>query len=501
MENLIKKFKNYRSRMDKYTEAVELLTWDMQTGAPKESIDHKIDGIGFFSTEIFRMSTAEEYGEMLEQLSRPEIYQELDEAMQLTVKRETKDYERFKRVPEDFYEEYTKATARSEQAWEEAKEANDFSIFEPHLDKIISMTKEYVRYMEPGEEPYEVLLDMYEEGMDSEAIDKIFDELKEGLIPLIKQISKMPEPDLSALEGIYSKESEKKAQDLLLEYIGFNFNCGKTGESMHPFTTTLCPGDVRVTNSFDETNPVDAMFSAIHEGGHAIFEQNIDKKYEGTSAAVVNMMGLHESQSRFFENILGRNINFWKPVYGKIGEIMPQFKKVSPEVFERAVNYVKPDYIRTQADEVTYCMHIVLRYEMEKAIFCDNVPTEELPALWKEKSQELLGVTPPDDGRGILQDMHWSDGSFGYFPSYLLGSVYDGMLLEAAGDELGDINEILAEGRIKEITKWLNEKIHQYGSLYNSREVLQRVCGKEVSAQPLLKYFREKYTRIYNLEK
>lgn len=499
MENRIKEFKEYRSRMDKFTEAVELLTWDMQTGAPKDSIEHKIDAIGFFSTEIFRLSTADKYGEMLEYFAEPDHFKELDEAMQLTVKREVRDYERFKRVPEDFYQEYTKASARSEQAWEEAKEANDFSIFEPHLDKVISMTKEYVKYMEPEEEPYEVLLDMYEEGMDSEAIDKIFDELKEGLLPLIEEITAKPEPDLTALEGVYSRESEKKAQDFLLDYIGFNFDCGATGESMHPFTTTLCPGDIRVTNSFDETNPIDAMFSAIHEGGHAIFEQNIDKKYEGTAAAVVNMMGLHESQSRFFENILGRNINFWKPVYDKIGEIMPQFKNVSLETFERAVNHVKADYIRTQADEVTYCMHIILRYEMEKAIFRDNVPTAELPALWKKKSEELLGVIPPDDGKGILQDMHWSDGSFGYFPSYLLGSIYDGMYLEAVERDLGPVDTILAEGRVKDITRWLNENIQQYGSLYNSKEVLQRVCGKEVTAEPLLNYFREKYTRIYNL--
>ena len=499
MEKLFEEFKSYRSKIDKYAEAVELLTWDMQTGAPKDSIEHKIDAIGFFSTEIFRLTTADEYGNMLEELIKPENFEKLDEGMKLTVKRETKDFERFKRVPEDFYEEYTKTTARSEQAWEDAKEANDFSVFEPHLDKVIRMTKEYVKYMEPDQDPYEVLLDMYEEGMDSASIDKIFNELKEGLIPLLEEIKAKPAPDLSVMQGVYSRASEKEAQDFLLDYIGFNFNCGATGESMHPFTTTLCPGDVRITNSFDETNPVDAMFSAIHEGGHAIFEQNIDKKYEGTEAAVVNMMGLHESQSRFFENILGRNINFWKPVYEKLGRIMPQLSRVPIETFEKAINYVKADYIRTQADEVTYCMHIILRYEMEKAIFRDNVPTAELPALWMKKSEELLGVIPPDDGKGILQDMHWSDGSFGYFPSYLLGSVYDGMFLEAMEKDLGSVDAVLAEGRIKDITKWLNEKIHRYGSLYNSKEVLQRVCGKEVTAEPLLRYFREKYSRIYNL--
>ncbi len=499
MENTLKNFKEYLKKIEQYAEATELLTWDLQTAAPKESVDRKIESISFFSTEIFRLSTSDEYGEYLRVLSKPENFRKLDDSMKLTVKRYVREYERFKRVPEDFYSEFTTAKSRSEQAWEQAKAANDFSVYEPYLDKVIKMTKEYVHYMEPEQEPYEVLLDMFEEGMDSNAIDRIFEELKEGLLPLISEITAKEQPDLTEIEGNYSVQGEKEVQDLLLKYIGFNFDRGATGESVHPFTTTLCAGDVRVTNSFDATNPIDSMFSAIHEGGHAIFEQNIDKKYEGTAVMSVDMMGLHESQSRFFENILGRNINFWKPVYDKIGEILPQFKTVSLETFEKAINCVKAGTVRLQADEVTYCMHIILRYEMEKAIFRDNVPTEELPELWNKKTEELLGVMPENDGEGILQDMHWSDGSFGYFPSYLLGSIYDGMFLEQIEAELGNIDTILAEGRIKEITKWLTEKIHKYGSMYNSKEVLQRVCKKEITAEPLLKYFREKYTRIYGL--
>ena len=239
------------------------------------------------------------------------------------------------------------------------------------------------------------------------------------------------------------------------------------------------------------------MFSAIHEGGHAIFEQNLAPEIQNTAAAQINLMGLHESQSRFYENILGRNIHFWTPIYGRLGELLPQFQQIPLETFMRAVNDVHPSMIRTEADEVTYCLHVILRYEIEKAIFRDNVPTDQLPALWNAKMQELLGITPANDAEGILQDMHWSDGSFGYFPSYLLGSVYDGMLLPALRRDLGDPDRLLEEGRILEITKWLNEKIHQFGSLYPSKEVLARVCGTELSAKPLLDYFQEKYARIY----
>lgn len=500
MSQALERFQEYQNRISQYDHAVALLYWDMQTGAPKAGTESKLNDIGFFSTESFRLSTADEYGVLLKELAAPSEYEQLSDAMKVTVTRYLRDYERFKRIPESFYTEFVTVKARAGRAWEEAKTASDFSIFAPHLDKVIHMTKQFVHYMEPGQEPYEFLLDQYEEGMDSSTIDRIFSELKNGLLPLLEKINNAPRPDLSALEGHFDIDSQKKVQEMLLKYIGFSFECGACAESMHPFTTTLCPGDVRVTNHYHEDNPISSMFSAIHEGGHAIFEQNLAPAIQNTAAAQINLMGLHESQSRFYENILGRNIHFWTPIYHKLGELLPQFQHIPLETFMRAVNDVHPSMIRTEADEVTYCLHIILRYEIEKAIFRDNVPTEELPALWNAKMQELLGITPADDAEGILQDMHWSDGSFGYFPSYLLGSVYDGMLLDALRRDLGDPDRLLEEGKILDITKWLNENIHQFGSLYTSKEVLERVCGTELSAKPLLDYFNEKYSRLYGIQ-
>ena len=208
-------------------------------------------------------------------------------------------------------------------------------------------------------------------------------------------------------------------------------------------------------------------------------------------------MGLHESQSRFFENILGRNINFWKPIWPKVVEIVPEFKAVTLEEFVREINHVENSFIRTEADELTYCLHVILRYDIERAIFIDGAKVEDLPKMWNDKMQEYLHITPDNDSVGILQDMHWSDASFGYFPSYLLGSIYDGMFLEAIEKDLGNIDDILAAGDIKKITKWLNENIHQYGATRTSKEVLDAVCHKELSAQPLIKYFKEKYKKIY----
>ncbi len=286
---------------------------------------------------------------------------------------------------------------------------------------------------------------------------------------------------------------------MLLEYIGFRRDAGCVGETEHPFTLNFNSKDVRISNHYHEDEPISAMFSAIHEGGHGIFEQNVNPDYDNTAAGSCSYMGIHESQSRFYENILGRRRSFWAPIYDRLGELLPEFKEIPFDAFYRRINRVKNSLIRTEADEVTYCFHIILRYEMEKAIFRDHVAVEDLPALWNQKMQEYLHITPQNDAEGILQDMHWSDGSFGYFPSYLLGSIYDGMYLETVEEELGSVDKLLEEGRVGEITKWLNTHIHQYGSTRTPKEVLAAVCGREVSAKPLMRYFTEKYTEIYDL--
>ena len=331
--------------------------------------------------------------------------------------------------------------------------------------------------------------------MDSATIDRIFNELKVELVPLVKKIVATEQPDNSKLHRSFDLNEQRELQKFLLEYIGFDFERGTVGETMHPFTTNFNSRDVRVTNHFYETEPLSAVFSAIHEGGHAIFEQNINPKLDDTVAGSCNYMGIHESQSRFYENILGRNINFWKPIYPEVQKILTGLEDVSLEEFVQEANHVRSSLIRTEADEVTYGLHVIVRYEIEKAIFREGVDVNKLPELWNQKMEEYLGVVPSTDAEGILQDMHWSDGSFGYFPSYLLGSIYDGMYLDTITEELGNVDEILAAGRIKEITAWLNEKIHQYGSTRLPKEVIENVCHKEVSAEPLVRYFTEKYTK------
>lgn len=499
MSKLLEEFKNYLHEMNQYEHVVTLLYWDMKTNAPKLGQEAHIEALTHFSTKSFEMSTADKLGEMLDGLAEESEFTALDVTWQFIVRRMKRDFDRNKRIPAEVYEAFVRAQAESGNAWEEAKNSSDFSVFAPHLKKMVEMTKEIAGYTDPGVETYDALLNQYEEGMDSATIDRLFGELKQELIPLVQQILAKPQPNDTAFHAYADPDAQKKVQWMLLDYIGFRRDAGAVGETEHPFTLNFSSKDVRVTNHYYETEPISAMFSAIHEGGHGIFEQNVNPEYDNTVAGSCCYMGIHESQSRFYENILGRNKNFWLPIYDKLGELLPQFREISLDDFYREINHVRNSFIRTEADEVTYCFHIILRYEMEKAIFRDGVSVEELPTLWNQKMQEYLQITPKNDAEGILQDMHWSDGSFGYFPSYLLGSIYDGMYLDTMEAELGSVDKLLAEGRIAEITKWLNEKIHQYGSTRTPKEVIEAVCGKEVSAEPLVRYFKKKYTEVYGL--
>ncbi len=500
MSEVLKKFQKYLEEVAYYEHASEQLYWDMQTQTPDKGYEKKVDTVTYFSTKQFQMVTAPEYGEMLEKLSDPQEFEKLDDGMKITVKRRKRDYEKFIRIPREFHEEMVREQAVAQRAWEKAKRSSDYSLFAPHLKNLIEMTKQQAEYTDPGKEIYDVLLNEYEEGMDSETVDRLFEDMKAGLRPLLKKIMEKEEPDSSLFEGEYPIHKQKELGAFLLDYMGFDKEAGVMGESEHPFTMGFGSKDVRVTNHYHEDSAIDAMFSIIHEGGHAIFEQGVDEKYEDTDVAQINLLGLHESQSRFFENILGRNINFWKPIYGKVQEYLPKLKEISLEQFEREINHVVPSFIRTEADELTYGFHVILRYEMEKAIFREGAEVEKLPELWNQKMEELLGVVPQNDAQGILQDTHWAGGSFGYFPTYLLGTIYDGMFLEALEKELGPVDEILARGNVKEITAWLHEKIHKNGSMYTSAEVVERVCHSDISAEPIIRHFTKKYSALYGLD-
>lgn len=351
MSEALTKFQEYLKKMDYYRRAITLLDWDLYTQTPKLGYEGMADALSYFSTEYFVLSTAQELEDLLNTLAKPEEFEQLNEIMRYTVRTMKRDMEKEKRVPKEFFTAMVSAQSASRQAWQEAKRASDFSIFAPHLEKMIEMTARKAAYTDPGKEVYDVLLDQYEEGMDSATIDRIFAELKEGLIPLVSRILAAPQPDSGKFHAYCDCSAQKKVQDLLLEYIGFSHDAGVTGESEHPFTMGFSGKDVRVTNHYHENDAISAMFSAIHEGGHAIFEQNVNPDCDGTPAQDCCYMGIHESQSRFYENILGRNKNFWVPIYPKIQELLPAFQNITLDEFYKEINHVQNSFIRTEAED------------------------------------------------------------------------------------------------------------------------------------------------------
>lgn len=469
-----------------------LCDWELKTGCPKNAVEGLTDTENYLNTKLFRLKTDEETGRLLKQLGFEEYKCKLTESEHKTVERLLKDYEEQKRIPADFYEEYVALRNKAQQVWEKAKETGDYQSFEPYLSKIIEKTKKLCEYTNPEEEPYEVLLNKYEKGISTKMLDKLFEEMKTGLDKMLQKAEKIHWPEEEKFLGSYPVEKQEELSKRLLEYIGFDLTRGEMAQSAHPFTTSLSRNDVRLTNHYEKKDIVNAIFSIIHEGGHGIFEQNVDEKYEFTPFYSCEYMGIHESQSRFYENILGRNINFWKPVYGWLGELFPEYEDISLEEFYRHINRIQCCPVRIQADDVTYGYHIIIRYELEKELFAGKLDTKELPKRWAELYQKYLSVTPKDDSEGVLQDTHWSGGDFGYFPTYLLGTIYDGMLLQTIEKELGNVDEILAKGQIKRITAWLNEKIHQYGGARTPAEMVEAVMARPVTAQDILAHFEKK---------
>ncbi len=496
---LLEEYKQKNQELAYLNHALALMHWDLETMAPDGAKEKLSDAMTFFSTEVFKKSTSDEFYDLVCKLAEPEEFDKLDDVMKFDISRTKRDLDKMRRVPADFYEEYVKTMNTSTIAWPKAKQNNDWDSYKEPLRNTIEAIKKMQGYTDPDKKVYDSLIDQYEEGMTCETIDKVFADLKKELVPLVEKVTACEQPDHSLFTMSVPVHKQAELCRFLVEYMGMDMNRFAQSETEHPFTTNMNLDDVRITNHYHENNIVAPIFSAIHEGGHALFEQNVDPKYEFTAGSRIGYMGLHESQSRFYENVLGRNINFWKPIWPKVLEIIPEFKDITLEQFHKEICRVENSMIRTDADELTYCLHVILRYEIEREIFENGASVDDLPDMWNSKMQELLNITPSSYSEGILQDMHWSDGGFGYFPSYLLGSIYDGMFLETMEKELGSVDDILAAGDIKKITAWLKENIHRYGATRISSEVLKAVCGAELSAEPLMRYFTKRYTEVFNL--
>ncbi|WP_409346844.1 carboxypeptidase M32 [Paenibacillus sp. MBLB4367] len=493
LRTLVKKIKSYE-------EAVGLIYWDMRTGLPKKGVEGRSEVVGVLSGEMFRLSVSDEMGGYLAFLDQEERLAELSETDRKIVRECRKEYDRSKKIPPEKFEAYVVLTSQSESVWEEAKEKSDFAMFRPYLEKIVETNLEFIDLWGYEGHKYNTLLDMYEPGMTVEKLDALFGALREKLVPLVAAIQASPKPEASFLNQTFAKEKQRSFNHHILREMGYDFEAGRLDETVHPFATGLNPGDVRITTKFVENDLLTALFGTIHEGGHALYEQNISKELLGTNLCTGTSMGIHESQSRFWENMVGRSRPFWHRYFGELQQAFEgQFAGVEAETFYRAINEVSPSLIRIEADELTYNLHIMIRYEIEKALFSGAVKAADLPELWNAKYKEYLGVEPSNDGEGVLQDVHWSGGSFGYFPSYSLGNMYAAQIRHTLIKEIPGFDELIEKGNLAPIKEWLTEKVYRYGKLLDPAEIVQNVTGEPLNPEYLVAYLEEKYKDIYGL--
>ncbi|WP_121612056.1 carboxypeptidase M32 [Mesobacillus foraminis] len=492
-----RQFLEYVKKMSAYEEALAVIYWDLRTGAPKDGIDQRSEVIGVLSSEVFKMSTSEEMASYISALSSEENTSSL---VKKAVEVCRKEFERNRKIPAEEYKEYVILQSKAESVWEEAKSKSDFEMFRPYLEKLVETTKRFIGYWGFKGNKYNTLLEMYEPGVTVEMLDTVFGDLRKRIVPLVKEISESPnKPHTGFLFEKFPKENQREFSLEILKQMGYNFNAGRLDETVHPFAIGINPGDVRVTTKYDENDFRTAVFGTIHEGGHALYEQNLSSELIGTPLSTGTSMGIHESQSLFYENFVGRNLSFWKKNYHLLKDFAgEQFDDVPIEDFYRAINESKSSLIRIEADELTYPLHIMVRYEIEKGLFNDEIEVKDLPEIWNDKYEEYLGIRPKTNAEGVLQDVHWAGGSFGYFPSYALGYMYAAQFKNAMELDL-DFDTLLEEGNLLPIQQWLTEKIHQHGKMKQPLEILRDVTGEGLNATYLADYLTNKYQDVYRL--
>lgn len=480
-----------------YSHAMGVLSLDAATAAPLGSAEGRGRTMAVLSNVIYELAASNHTRELLAYLT--DHAQELDARHRRQVELRKKGCEQLNRIPQEEYVAYNVLLNKAEGIWRVAKQNNDFASFAPTLEEIVAFNRKFAGYYAPEKLPYDALLNEYEEGLTMDTLDGFFSRLREVIVPLVRAIGEKEQPDTSFLEQSYPIEGQKKLAVFLMETMGLDSSRRAIAESEHPFTCGFNNHDVRITTHYHENNPTFAMYSTIHEGGHALYELGVEDAYNHTCLSGGASMGIHESQSRFYENIVGRSLAFIELIFPKMQELFPeQLKGVTAYDFYRAVNKAEPSLIRTESDELTYALHIMIRYEIEKKLIAGELEVRDVPAAWNALYKEYLGIEVPSDTLGCLQDSHWSGGMIGYFPSYALGSAYGAQMKSVMESDLGPMAPYIAKGDMAAITAWLREHIHRFGSFKKPNSIFEDACGK-FDPRFFADYLTEKYSKIYGL--
>lgn len=496
MNELLKKYQEKMFEISAMQLAVGTIYLDQDTIAPKKGDSYRNERLAYLSGELYSLTTNDEFFDLLKQLVKCD---DVDEQTKRIINWQIIELEKQRCIPKDFYVEMTKNQMESNQIWQKAKQNDDYKLFEPYLLKTIDYNKHLLKYRQGKLEGYNIFLDDYEPGMTIEKYDAFFNLLKENIVPLIKKISESKQIDDSFVYKFYPKDKQEILMHKILEYIGFDFEAGILLESEHPFTDSLSKYDNRITTHYYENNLISSIFSVIHEAGHANYNYSVRDDIAESFCFNNMSSGMHESQSRLFENYLGRNPHFWDKLFLDIKELFPeQLEGIDQEQYVKAINKSIPSLVRTEADELTYPLHILIRYEIEKGIFDGTIDPKNLKEVWNQKYKEYLQIDVVNDKDGILQDMHWASGSFGYFPTYALGSGYAAQFVKAMSKDI-DIDQALANNQFYKLKDWLRQHIHQYGGLYSPLEQIKIATNEDFNPRYYVNYLVDKYTKLYNL--
>jgi carboxypeptidase Taq len=500
-KRLMKKFKD----LVVLQSAESLVSWDMETMMPPKAIGLRSQQLSLLSVMEHKMSTDPEIGTLLQKINRSRHIDELDKVQRRNVYLIQKHYDEQTKLPEKLVAQISKQQAIATDVWKKAKAANDYSMFRPELEKLLELQKKAADILMKVKEtktPYDALIDTHEPKMTAEAITKIFDDLREGLIKLLKKCETAPkQPDPSVLKAKVPIDVQRKIAFALAETVGYDATSKKAGGRIdpteHPFTTGYYD-DVRITTHYYEDNFTSSIFSVLHEAGHAMYDQSLTREWMYQPVGSGASAGFHESQSRMVENIVGRSREFWTyfmPKLQKIGGTTLTGLKL--DKFVHAINHVKPSKIRVEADEVTYGLHIIIRFNIERDLFANKLTVKELPETWNRAYHEYLGVKVENDSEGVMQDTHWASGLLGYFPTYALGNIYDGQMLAAMEKTLPDWRKQVANGNFNSVKEWLTKNVHSQGNLQDPADLIKKITGTGIDIRPYLNYLNKKYSELY----
>jgi carboxypeptidase Taq len=493
-----KLYETYRQHMRKLADvkaALALMQWDQETYLPSRGAGFRAQQVATLSEMAHELATSEKLGELLRSL---ENVTGLDEKEQKNISLNREDFEKQKKYPASFVRKMSETVSRSFNAWNEAKKENRFSIFENDLAELVELKKEETRLLGYSHHPYDALMDEFEKGCTVGLVDKLFGDMRPKLLEILGKIQKKNQPADAFLFKSFEKKKQWDFGMQVIRELGFDFAAGRQDLSSHPFSTSFNVHDVRITTRIDEFDFSSMLFSCIHETGHALYEQGLPESEYGLPSGEYASLGIHESQSRLWENHVGRSAAFWNFHYPVVKKIFPEsFDGIAMEDFYKAINKIKPSLIRTESDEVTYHFHVMIRYEMEKMLITGALNTKDIPGCWNELYQKYLGVAVPDDQHGCLQDVHWSHGSFGYFPTYSLGSFYAAQFHAKAQKTIPFLQDKMGKGNTTELLEWLRQRIHASGRIFTSEEISFRATGETLNVQYFLDYLLDKYGKIY----